>query len=89
MDQDNTPEAEVDETEEVTPEPYESEGARRLRVRAEAKAEAAVTMKKEADKALKAKNKRLGAAPQIEGLKEFREAAAEVEARINADEEAR
>lgn len=63
--------------------PHESESARYLRVRREAKAEAAVTIKENAKKAEAAKKRALSKAPTIEGLKEFNEAAAEIERRIN------
>lgn len=69
---------------EATPEPYESESARYLRIRREAKEQAVVTMAADAKAALKAKAKRLGKAPAIEGQAEFYKAANEVEARINA-----
>lgn len=65
-------------------EPYESESARYMRVRAAAKEEAAVTMEAEAKAALKAKNKRLRKAPVVEGQAEFLKRAAEIEKSINA-----
>ena len=78
--------ADIEEVTEVeeTPEPYESESARYIRVRREAKEQAAITMEAEHKAALKAKAKRLGKATQIEGQAEFYKAAAEIEKSINA-----
>ena len=81
-DNEEVQEAEVVETE--APEAYESETARYLRIRREAKEQAAVMMAAEAKAAQKAKDKRLGKAPEIEGYSEFIKAAAEVEKSINA-----
>lgn len=76
-----TEDTQADEVEVV--QPYESEGARRLRLRAAAKEEAAVTMAAEAKAAQRAKAKRLGKAIGIEGLDEFNKRAAEIEKSIN------
>ena len=70
--------------EDIAPEAYESESARYIRLRAAAKEEAAVTIADEAKAAQKAKAKRLGKAPEIEGQADFQKRAAEVEKSINA-----
>lgn len=69
---------------EVVEEPYESESARYIRIRKEAKEQAAVTMAAEAKAAQKAKLKRTHKSPDIEGLAEFHKVAAEIEKSINA-----
>ena len=76
------------EVTEVTPvEPYESEGARYLRVRQEAKAEAKVTIEKNVKEALKAKKKAQAQRPTIEGQKDFYAEAAAIEKSINATDD--
>jgi hypothetical protein len=86
---DKAPEEETPEVaQEATPEPeaYESEGARYLRIRQEAKEQAAIQMEADAKAALKAKQKRLGSAPVIEGQADFYKRAAEIEKSINTPE---
>lgn len=77
--------------EDVTPTPevavYESESARYLRVRAEAKEQAAIDMAANAKAAERAKKKRLGKGFEVEGQAEFLAEARAVEARINAKKE--
>jgi len=81
--------AENEEVTEVveTPEPYESESARYIRVRREAKEEAAVTMAAEAKAAQAAKKKALPKGVKVEGLDEFNKEAARVEKSINTKPE--
>lgn len=80
------PEGEVEDLD-LSPEeePYESDGARYIRVRAEAKAQAAVTMAAEAKAAQKAKAKRLSRQGQLDPeLVDFNQRAKEIEQSINA-----
>lgn len=74
---------EVTEVDVITEEPYESESARYLRVRAEAKVEAKVTIEANAKEAQKAKKKAQAQRPVIEGQKDFYAEAKAIEKSIN------
>ena len=67
--------------------PYESESARYIRVRAEAKEQAAVTMAEQAKAAAEAKAKRLKANAPDKGVADFLKEARKVEKRINSKKE--
>ena len=86
---DSTPKVEPEvtevETEEVaTPVAEESESARYLRIRREAKEQAAVTIAADLKAAKKARDKRWGKAPEIEGQAEFLAEARRIEAAMQA-----
>lgn len=64
--------------------PHESESARYLRVRREAKTRAAETVKANAEEAAKAKSKALAGNRRAKGVAAFEKRAKAIEARINS-----